>query len=633
MTLRAKPLFLEFCSARFERMFGLFVALLAGYAVAAVSVAASAEEAEPRHGVSMHGDLKYPPDFAHFDYVNPDAPKGGEVRLAAIGTFDSFNSFILKGTPAAGTGLLFDTLTVQSGDEPFSRYGLIAESIELPEDRSWVTFNLRPQARFHDGSPLTADDVIFSFNILLEEGHPFYRAYYANVVEVEKLGSHRVKFHFDDTENRELALIVGEIQVFSKAWHTEYPFNESSLTPPMGSGPYRVESAEAGRSVTYLRDPDYWAADIAVNRGRWNFDTLRWDYYRDATIALEAFKAHEFDFREETSSKDWATAYSGTSFEKGLVVAEEVAHEIPSGMQAFVFNTRRPMFRDSTVRWALAHAFDFEWTNQTLFYGAYTRTRSYFSNSGLAASSLPEGAELALLEPLRDQVPQEVFTTVYEPPATDGSGNNRANLRKAAGLLKAAGWRLVDGKLIDSESGAPMEFEFLLVQQGFERIIAPMVQNLAKLGIQATMRVVDSSQYQHRVEDFDFDIIVGSFGQSLSPGNEQRNYWGSEFVDVPGSRNLIGIGNAAVDALIDVVIRAPDREALVAATRALDRVLLWNHYVVPQWHNRSFRLAYWSKFSRPALRPEYQRGFLDTWWVDPAKAQALAAGQSAVETD
>jgi microcin C transport system substrate-binding protein len=633
MMLRSKQFFAKFSSLRSGSLFGLFVALLAGCAVAATSLSAVAGEAAPRHGVSMHGDLKYPPDFAHFDYVNPDAPKGGEVRMAAIGTFDSFNPFILKGTPAAGVGLLFDTLTVQSDDEPFSQYGLIAETIEMPEDRSWVIFTLRPEARFHDDSPITAEDVIFSFETLRDEGQPFYRAYYANITEVEMLGPRRVKFHFDGTENRELPLIVGQLEVFSMAWHAEHPFNESSLTPLMGSGPYQVANAEAGRAVTYRRDPDYWAADLAVNRGRWNFDALRWDYYRDSTVALEAFKAHEFDFRVENSSKDWATGYGGKSFEKGLAVTEEILHEIPTGMQAYVFNTRKPMFRDPNARRALGYAFDFEWTNQTLFYGAYTRTRSYFSNSVLAATSLPDGAELALLEPLRDQLPEEVFTTVYEPPATDGSGNVRDNLRKASTLLKAAGWRLVDGKLTDPVSGAPMEIEFLLVQQSFERVIAPMVQNLAKLGVTANIRVVDSSQYQRRADDFDFDIIIGSYAQSNSPGNEQRHYWGSEFADVPGSRNQIGVRDTAVDALIDAIIQAPDRKALVAATRALDRVLLWGHYVVPHWHIRAFRVAYWNKFARPATPPKNALGFLDTWWVDPAKAQALAAGQSPPDAD
>ena len=633
MTPRSKQLFAVFSLRRPGQLLGLFVGLLAGCAIIGANLTASAEEILPRHGISMHGDLKYPPGFAQFEYVNLDAPKGGEVRMAAIGTFDSFNPFILKGNPAAGVSLLFDTLTVQSDDEPFSQYGLIAKTIEMPEDRSWVIFTLRSEARFHDGSAITADDVIFSFETLRDEGQPFYRAYYANIVEVEKLGLRRVKFHFDGVENRELPLIVGQLEVFSKAWYSERPFNESSLTPPMGSGPYQVENAEVGRSVTYRRDPDYWAADLAVNRGRWNFDTLRWDYYRDSTVALEAFKAHEFDFRVENSSKDWATGYGGTPFDKGLAVTEESPHEIPTGMQAFVFNTRKPMFRDANVRRALGYAFDFEWTNQTLFYGAYTRTKSYFSNSVLAARSLPDGAELALLEPLRDQVPEEVFTTVYEPPVTDGSGNVRDNLRKASTLLKEAGWRLVDGRLTDPEGVAPLEIEFLLVQQSFERIIAPLVQNLAKLGIGASMRVVDSSQYQRRVDDFDFDIIIGSYGQSNSPGNEQRHYWGSNFADVPGSRNQIGIRNAAVDVLIDAIIQAPDREALVGATRALDRVLLWNHYVIPQWHIRSFRVAYWNKFARPATPPKNALGFLDTWWVEPAKAGALAAGQSALDAN
>ena len=577
----------------------------------------------------MHGDVKYGPDFKHFDYLNPDASKGGEVRLAAIGTFDSLNPFILKGVPAAGSGLLFDTLTVQSADEPFTQYGLIAETIEMPEDRSWVIFNLREEARFQDGSPLTADDVIFSFETLRDEGQPFYRAYYANVAAADKLSPHRVKFSFSGGENRELPLIIGQLQIFSKAYYSGHEFNRTSLEPPLGSGPYRVADLEAGRSITYERVADYWAADLPVNRGCWNFDTLRWDYYRDATVALEAFKSHEFDFRDENSSKDWATGYTGPPFEQGQIVTEEIGHENPTGMQAFVFNTRKSMFRDAKVRWALAHTFNFEWTNSTLFYNAYTRTTSYFSNSELASGDLPAGAELAMLEPLRDQIPPEVFTTPYTPPATDGSGNIRPNLRIAKTLLEEAGWRLEGGKLVDPANGVPMEIEFLLVQQNFERIVSPMIQNLAKLGIRATIRTVDTSQYQRRVEDFDFDVIVGFYGQSLSPGNEQRHYWGSEFADVPGSRNQIGIKDSAVDTLIDAIITAPDRASLVAATRALDRVLLWNHFVIPQWHIRSFRVAYWNKFSRPAVPPKYALGFLDGWWVDPEKAASLAAGTSA----
>jgi microcin C transport system substrate-binding protein len=570
--------------------------------------------------IAMHGATKYGADFAHFDYVNPEAPKGGAVRLYAIGTYDSFNSFITKGMPADGLNLTFETLLESSRDEAFSEYGLIAERIEMPADRSWVIFTLRAQAHWHDGTPITVADVLFSFDILKEKGNPFYKLYYTDVVKVEDLGERRVRFSFRTTINRELPLIIGQLPILSKAYYTTHPFDQTTLEPPLGSGPYRVESFESGRSITYRRAADYWGADLSLNRGRYNFDSIRWDYYRDDTVALEAFKAHEYDFRQESVAKSWASAYVGPQFDRGDIIRAEIPHELPTGMQGFAFNIRRPFFADRRVREALGLAFDFEWANHNLFYDAYTRTESYFSNSELAAKGPPSASELAFLEPLRAGLPPEVFTQPYKAPASDGSGNNRANLRQADQLLEAAGYKVVGGKRIVPDGDTPFTFELLLVQPAFERVAAPFVRNLARLGITCTMRVVDSSQYVERLDKFDFDMVVGSFGQSLSPGNEQREYWGSAAADVSGSRNIIGIKSKAIDALIDRVIAAPDRERLVSATRALDRALLWGHYVIPQWHLQVFRVAYWNAFGKPALTPKYDLGFIDSWWIDPAKA-------------
>jgi microcin C transport system substrate-binding protein len=530
-----------------------------------------------------------------------------------------------------GLGLVLETLMTNSDDEAFTEYGLIAGRIEMPADRSWVIFTLRPEARWHDGTPITVADVIFSFEALTTKGNPFYRVYYGDVQTVEDLGERRVKFTFKGEENRELPLIMGQLPVISKAYYEARPFEETTLEPPLASGPYRVEAVEPGRAITYRRVADYWGADLAVNRGRHNFETIRFDYYRDGTVAVEAFKAHAFDFWQENTAKVWATAYSGPQFESGLAIREEIPNELPTGMQGFVFNTRRAIFADVRVREAIGYAFDFEWTNRNLFYGAYTRTGSFFSNSELASSGLPDAAELALLEPYRDQLPEAVFTKEYTPPATDGSGNNRSNLRHAARLLDAAGWVVEEGRRVNAESGEPLSFEFLIVSPAFERIIAPLVRGLKRLGIEARIRVVDTSQYQNRIDSFDFDVVVNSFGQSLSPGNEQREFWGSAAADVQGSRNLIGIKDPVVDALIENVVAAPDREGLIAATRALDRVLLWRHFLVPQWHVRVFRIVYWNKFGRPAISPKYALGFTDTWWVDPDKARALEAGAESLK--
>ncbi len=584
---------------------------------------ALAQDVYVGHGVAMHGDLKYGPNFTHFDYVNPDAPKGGEVRQSAVGSFDNLNPFILKGQSASGIGRIFESLMTGSEDEAFSQYGLIAESVEMPEDRSWVAFTLRAQARWHDGTQITVDDVLFSLEVLKTKGHPFYRAYYADVVKAEKIAERKVKFTFADGLNRELPLIIGELVILSKAYFETHDFEKTTLESPLGSGPYRVESVDAGRSITYARVVDYWGADLPVRRGQDNFDVIRVDYYRDPTVAMEAFKAHEYDFRAENASKVWATAYVGEAFDDGRIVKQEIAHSIPTGMQGFVFNTRRAKFADPKLRRALGYAFDFEWTNKNLFNGAYSRTESYFSNSELASSGLPDAAELALLEPFRNQIPAAVFNEVHETPKTDGSGKARRNLRTALKMLGQAGWAIVDGKLINPVDGEPLEIEFLIVSPLFERIIAPYVKNLEKLGVGARIRLVDSAQYQKRLEGFDFDMVVAPMGQSLSPGNEQNNYWTSAAADTPGSRNLAGVKDPVVDSLVATLIAAADREALITATRALDRVLLSGYYVVPHWHIRSFRVAYWNKFARPAITPKYSLGF-DSWWIDPALEEQLA---------
>jgi microcin C transport system substrate-binding protein len=586
----------------------------------------SQQKTTTTHALALHGDIKYGPGFRHFDYVNPDAPKGGTVKLAGIGTFDSLNPFILKGVPASGVGLLYDTLTEQSADEPFCEYGLLAESMELPEDRTWIAYNLRKQARWHDGTLVTADDVVFTFNILKEQGAPFYRYYYQDVIRAEKLSDRKVRFVFKDGNNPELPLIMGQLPVVSRRYYSEHPFDRTSLEPPVGSGPYRIVDIKPGRSITYSRDPGYWGRNVPVNVGRYNFDSVRYEYYRDETVVVEAFKAGEYDFRSENVAKIWATAYEGPSFDKGYTIKEELPDENPTGMQAWVFNARRPIFQDWRVRLALAHLFDFEWTNATIFYGQYNRIRSYFENSELASSGLPGPGELKLLYPFRDGLPEEVFSKEYEPPSLKRAGDLRPNIREALGLLRQAGYRLEGGKLVDSR-GVSFEFEFLIFQPSTERVVIPYKKNLEKIGITMHIRTVDASQYVNRLNNYDFDMTTVWWRQSLSPGNEQRDFWSSEAADRPGTRNLAGIKDPVVDALIDKIITAPDRKSLVTACRALDRVLLWSHYVVPNWYSSKYRIAYWNKFSRPEIKPKYALGFFDTWWVDPEKEEALQAAR------
>ncbi|NBD94924.1 MAG: ABC transporter substrate-binding protein [Gammaproteobacteria bacterium] len=610
----------------------LFTLLLAlagqGPARAQEAVPPGLEGVEPVHALTHYGGPpRYPPGFDHFDYADPQAPKGGAITLGAGGTFDSLNPFILAGTPAGGLGLTYDTLAVGSDDEVFTYYGSLAEAIWVPEDRSWVAFRLREEARWHDGEPVRADDVVWTFETLLEHGRPFYRAYYADVTGVEALDDRTVKFTFAGPGNSELPLIMGQLTVLPRHYWEGRDFTSGTLEPPPGSGPYRVATVEAGRSITFERVADWWGADLGINRGRYNFDRITFEYYRDVGVMLEAFLAGRYDIRSEHSAGNWATGYETPAVRDGRIVREEIPHNDPQGMQAFVFNTRRPVFSYARVREAINYLFDFEWTRANLFYGQYERTESYFSNSELASSGLPSDAELALLEPYRGQVPERVFSQEFDPPETDGSGRIRRHLREALRLFAEAGWRLEDGQLVNEETGDPMRFELLYRQADLIRIIQPFVGNLERAGITAEPRLVDSAQFVRRLDSYDFDMTIATFQQSLSPGNEQRDYWGSERADVPGGRNLPGVRDPVVDAMIDAVIGADSRDALVAATRALDRVLLWDFYVVPHYHNDRVRLAYWNRFGHPETTPPYGLGnapvgwVIGTWWQVSETAQ------------
>jgi microcin C transport system substrate-binding protein len=579
----------------------------------------------PRHAIAMHGDIKYPADFPHFRHVNPAAPKGGEVRFHAIGTFDSFNPWIIRGTANGLVGLTTETLMASSDDEPFTMYCLICRTVETPADRSWVEFELRPEARFQDGSPIEPEDVIWTYETLKAKGRPFYRSYYGDVVRAEKTGPRKLRFVFRNGENRELALIVGQIPVLSRKWWDGREFDRPLGEAPLGSGPYRIESFEMGRNTVLRRVADHWARDLPVNRGRFNFDVLRYDWYRDAQVAQEAFLAGAYDLRMENTARIWATGYDTENFRAGLIRKLEIPETRVAGMQGFVMNSRRKPFDDRRVRQALAYAFDFEWSNRNLFFDAYVRTRSYFDNSELAARGLPQGEELAILDRFRDRLPPEVFTTEYNPPKSDGTPQNRTGLREATRILREAGWRVVDGRLVDAQN-RQMSFEFLLPQgqTAFERIITPLIQSLERLGIAARIRPVDVAQYQNRVDDFDFDIVLTTFGQSESPGNEQRDYWSSAKADQKASRNLAGIKDPVIDQLVELLIAAPDRESLVQRTRALDRALQWGHWVIPNWYTAVDRVAAWDRFGWPETNAK--NGFdWTSWWVDPQRDAALRA--------
>jgi len=569
------------------------------------------------YGISVFGNLKYPPNFTHFDYVNPDAPKGGSIKYGVEGSFNSFNPFILKGISAAGISIIFDSLMQDSADEISTKYGLIAESVNLAPDKKSITFKLRKIARFQDGSKITADDLIFSFDTISKEGHPSYQMIYKDVIKAEKINDYEVKFTFKNGDNKDLPLAVADLPIISKKYYTTHKFNESNLDIPLGSGPYKVKKFEAGRSITYERDKNYWAQDLPVNKGRNNFDEISYDYYRDSNILIEAFKAGNFDFREENISRNWATAYNIDKVKNGEIIKKETIHSLPTGMQAFVLNLRRDKFQNPKLREALNYAFDFEWVRKNIFYGAYKRTNSFFANTDFASSGLPQGNELAMLKKLKKEFPQdvpdEVFTQIYENPVTDASGYDRKNLLKAKQILEKAGYFIRDGKLIDPKTNKQLEIEFLIDSKTFAMVIAPMKKNLAKLGIKSRIRLVDDSQYVIRTNEFDYDIIVNVFGQGLIPGNEQYSYWHSSLKDVKGSNNVSGVDNKAADYLLTQILNAKDKTQLETYTRALDRILLWNHYVIPQWYSNSYRILYKNKFGMPKITPLYSIG-VDSWW-------------------
>jgi microcin C transport system substrate-binding protein len=607
-------------------------------ALAAIGLGLSllpATAAADGHGLALYGEPAYASDFTQFAYVNPDAPKGGSIRLAAIGTFDNLNGFILRGNPATGLFRLYDTLTVPAADEPFSVYGLLAERITVSPERDWVRFQLREQARFHDGVPVTAADVVFSFELLMAQGHPNYRLYYADILAAEAEDRLTVRFDLGDPGNRELALIIGQLPVLPAHYWAERTFNRTTLEPPLGSGPYRVERVEAGRQITYRRVDDYWGADLPVNRGRYNLDRIRIDYYRDMDVAVEAVKAGAYDLRVENVARNWAMAYDTPAVREGRLRRIEIAHDEPTGMQGFVLNTRRPQLADPRVREALGYAFDFESTSEALFHGAYARTESYFSNSELAARGEPSAGELAVLEAFRAQLPAAVFGPAWQAPRSDGPQGLRGNLRRALQLLAEAGWEIRDGRLIDTATGTPMELSFLMNDQTFNRVIARYQPNLERLGIATHIRVVDDSQYINRMREFDFDITVLVLPQSRSPGNEQRSFWTCDAADTPGSRNVAGICDPVIDALVAQLIQADDWESLRDTTRALDRVLIHGHYVVPHWHSRVDRVVYWDRYAYP---DQTGIGFdPDLWWqvpgADPGVPDADADPESAPDPD
>ena len=595
---------------------------------ASFALAAQADNPPKSHGISAFGDLKYPSGFKHFDYVNPDAPKGGEIRLSGIDSFDSLNPFILRGVPAAGIGLIHATLMERATDEPDALYGLIAESVLLASDKRSITFNLRPTAKFSDGSQITAEDVVFTFRTLIKKGHPQFRFIFAGVANVKAPAKHRVTFNFKARGNRDLPLQIAGLPVLPKHYYQKVSFEKTTMTAPPGAGPYRVLKVKPGRSIVYQRIKDHWANQLPVMRGRYNFNQVRYDYFRDRDIAFQAFFAKSYDFREEFTSRNWATQYNNKlPIKDGLIVRETLPDATPSGVQAFFFNMRRNKFKDRRVRSALDLAFDFEWTNKTLFYGLYKRTNSMFANSPLAANKLPNKDEIELLGPLTDKVPDEVFSMVYQSPKTDGTGRNRSNLRKAARLLRQAGWKIIDNRLV-SKYGKPLTIEFLLFEGSFQRIINPYILNLKRIGIDARIRIVDVANFQHRMQQFDFDVVVQRYVQNNTPGIEQKTYYGSAMADTPGSRNLAGIKNPAVDYLVDRVIGSNSRKELITAVHALDRVLMWNKYMVPQWYKGVHNLAYWNKFERPKVKPKFDLGMLDTWWYSPQKAAMIKVGKA-----
>ncbi len=570
------------------------------------------------HGISIFGDLKYPKDFTHFDYVNPNAPKGGSIKYGVEGTFNSLNPFILKGISVSGISMIFDSLMEDSADEISSKYGLIAESVKLSKDKKSITFKLRKIAHFHDGSKITADDVIFSFNKISKEGHPSSQMIYRDVIKAEKINDYEVKFTFKDNQNKQLPITISGLPIISKKYYQKWEFNKSTLEIPMGSGPYKVDKIEVGRSITYKRDKNYWAKDLPVNKGRHNFDEITYDYYRDGDILVESFKSGNFDLRQENISRNWVTSYNIEKVRNGEIIKKEVIHSLPTGMQAFVFNLRKEKFQNRKLREALNYAFDFEWVQKNIFYGSYQRTNSYFANTNFASSGIPSNQELEILKKLKkdfpDDVPDEIFSKIYQNPKSNASGFNRTNLLKAKKILEDAGYFVRDGKLIDPKTNQQLEIEFLINSKSFVMVIAPMKKNLAQLGIKSKIRLVDENQFVIRINEFDYDIIIYIFGQGLIPSDEQYSYWHSSLRDIKGSNNLSGTQNKATDYLLTKILKVRSKDQLELYTKALDRILLWNFYTIPQWHNNSYRILYKNKFATPKIIPFYSIG-VDSWWA------------------
>ena len=569
------------------------------------------------HGIAMHGEPKYESSFRHLDYVNPNAPKGGEVKFGSYGSFDNLNRVAFKGSKAAGLGYINDTLMRRVWDEAFSLYGLIAEFVEMPDDRSSITFYLNPNATFHDGSQITREDVLFSLETFQTKGTPNQKKTYGKIVNTELIGDNGIKMNFINNEDKELPLIVaGFLPIIPKKFYENLDVTKTFLDIPLGSGPYTIDSLDPGRQIKYKRVEDYWAKDLPVNKGLYNFDTIIYDYYKDSNVLVEAFKVGEYDFRREYNVKRWLTEYGFNAVDTGEVVLKEMNNDRPVGMNGLVLNTRRDLFKNRNVRLALSYAYDHEWINKTIYQNAYVRTDSYFDNSPLASSGLPSDKELELLNPWKNQLPAEVFSETFSPPKTDGSGNDRKNLLMAKEILEKEGWFIENGKLI--KNGEEFKFEFLIVSPSDEKIALAFQSNLKKLGITMDVRTVDSSQYQARLLNYDFDMIKRYWGVSLSPGNEQQFYWGSEVGKKDGSRNYSGIDSPVVDALIEKLISANDREELTTAIHALDRVLLWGHYVVPLYHSNKDRIAYWDFFEYPDKIPLYGI-VIESWWINKDK--------------
>lgn len=572
-------------------------------------------QAAPSHALTLFGKPKYGADFEHFEYANPDAPKGGTFRLSDTVVYDSLNPFILKGIAPPAMGMIYESLMVGSLDEPQSFYGLIAESIDISPDKKTIDFTLRKDARWHDGKAITAEDVVFTLDTLKTKGHPTYRIILKPVEKAEALTPHKVRFHNSEPENREIPIILAGLSILPKHYYENREFEKTTLEPPLGSGPYRISKVDQGRSITFERVKDHWSENLPVNKGQYNFDTIHVDIFRDETVDLEALKAGRYDFREEFIARNWATAFDIPAVKEGRLIKTKVPHKIPRGMQGFIFNMRKTKYQDVRVREAIDLAMDFEWMNKTLFYDAYERTQSYFQNTDFMATGTPEGAELKLLEPFRKDLPAALFTTPYHTPKTDGSGTSRENLLRAQKLLNEAGWVMKDGARVHKDTGEKLSIEFMMRQKTFERVIGSMIRNLRRLGIDATFRYVDDSQYQKRLDSFDFDVISIWWNKDMFfPGSEQMAQWHSSQADVAGTRNLGGVKNPVVDALVKQVVNANSIETLKPAVQALDRVLQWEHYVIPHWHIAAWRILYWDKFERPKITPSYGVG-LDTWWM------------------